>query len=385
MILEPKIRVVIRQRDRQHNIVTIESERKLHVSRVFHNQPLEQTLTSLPLLFNICGVAQSCAAVSACERALDMTSAVQGRTARVKLLCMETVREHLWRIFLDWPRYLGLPEDKEGLAQLLDLQKKFSTALGQQPGLFLPGGANCECDNSEAEAIRQQLLALIEQRVLGVAPQKWLDIRDENVLLDWSRREQTPSARLISMLVERGWMTLGSCEVEALGPLPYAELAERMNDELFIEEPDWQGGVKETTPLTRVANPLLELLKDRYGNGLLSRLVARLQELCQLSVRLTAPDMQLISAGRENNHNAAIAQVEAARGRLVHRVEIENDRITGYQILAPTEWNFHPHGVVAQSLDRLSGSADEVKQQADLLIGSIDPCVAYDLHVEYNR
>ena len=71
--------------------------------------------------------------------------------------------------------------------------------------------------------------------------------------------------------------------------------------------------------------------------------------------------------------------MEAARGRLVHRVEMENGTIGSYRILAPTEWNFHPRGVVAESLATLRGGRDKVEQQARLLINAIDPCVGYEL------
>ncbi|HIJ30976.1 MAG TPA: Ni,Fe-hydrogenase I large subunit, partial [Gammaproteobacteria bacterium] len=69
----------------------------------------------------------------------------------------------------------------------------------------------------------------------------------------------------------------------------------------------------------------------------------------------------------------------AARGQLLHRVAVENSQIIRYQILAPTEWNFHPQGVVTQALQQLEPDTATVKQQASLIIHAIDPCVGYDL------
>jgi hypothetical protein len=54
-----------------------------------------------------------------------------------------------------------------------------------------------------------------------------------------------------------------------------------------------------------------------------------------------------------------------------------------YQILAPTEWNFHPEGVLAKGLNQLQADSVELlKQQASLLINAIDPCVGYALQIE---
>jgi Ni,Fe-hydrogenase I large subunit len=75
-----------------------------------------------------------------------------------------------------------------------------------------------------------------------------------------------------------------------------------------------------------------------------------------------------------------IGVVEAARGRLVHRVEVVASRVTRYQILAPTEWNFHPQGTLVQSLVgmRVEG-LDELYRQVRLIVSALDPCVAYEL------
>jgi hypothetical protein len=54
--------------------------------------------------------------------------------------------------------------------------------------------------------------------------------------------------------------------------------------------------------------------------------------------------------------------------------------VVDYRLLAPTEWNFHPRGVVVQALETLAPDAD-LEQLASLLVEAIDPCVGYDLEV----
>jgi coenzyme F420-reducing hydrogenase alpha subunit len=78
-----------------------------------------------------------------------------------------------------------------------------------------------------------------------------------------------------------------------------------------------------------------------------------------------------------------LAQVQAARGLLVHRVAIQAGRVADYRILAPTEWNFHPQGAAALGLATLPDADDAtLRRMAGLFVTALDPCVAYDVHLD---
>ena len=75
-----------------------------------------------------------------------------------------------------------------------------------------------------------------------------------------------------------------------------------------------------------------------------------------------------------------LAWVEMARGLLVHRVRLQDSAdgplIADARVLAPTEWNVHPQGHLAQALARLD-PADA--QSAARLAVAFDPCVAFEV------
>ncbi|ATG91974.1 nickel-dependent hydrogenase large subunit [Methylomonas koyamae] len=77
-----------------------------------------------------------------------------------------------------------------------------------------------------------------------------------------------------------------------------------------------------------------------------------------------------------------LARVEAARGLLIHRVEFAAGKVVDYRVIAPTEWNCRPGGVLAQGLSALTANGPQnLRRQAEWWIQAIDPCVPYRLVV----
>jgi len=71
---------------------------------------------------------------------------------------------------------------------------------------------------------------------------------------------------------------------------------------------------------------------------------------------------------------------------LLHRVCLErsggNVLIADYQIVAPTEWNLHPQGVLALALSSLPSTDPRSQRQAELLMAAFDPCIAFTLETD---
>jgi coenzyme F420-reducing hydrogenase alpha subunit len=138
----------------------------------------------------------------------------------------------------------------------------------------------------------------------------------------------------------------------------------------------------------QAAHPLLSALRCARGHGIVARLVARLVELAALPDRIAAL-VAAIGTAHEGGEAAdkcekgiGIACAEAARGRLIHGVAIQNGRVERYFIVAPTEWNFHPEGAATRALALIAGSGRaDARELADLMIGAFDPCVEHRLAV----
>jgi len=371
--------------------VAIESSRPVTACRVFVGRTVSETLGRLPALFSICATAQASACVGACEAALGLVPCPAATDLRRLLVDAETLKEHLWRILLDWPRFLGEVPQAPGMAAVMHAYSALRKALGAAevltPGAELALGA----DRTAAGRALDELARVITEQVLGIPAPDWLaGTREPEAFTAWSRRSSTVAARVLRLVQESGWVSFGATEVQALPDLSDETLEDLLGGEHagdFVAAPLWQGLPAETSPYTRSAgHPLVAALTAEHGGGLLARLAGQLVELATAQeglVRAIAGRAVHNGASeRRMGPGAGLAQVAAARGLLVHRVALAGDRVEDYRILAPTEWNFHRDGVVARGLAGLPiGAEPTLRRQAAMLIIAVDPCVDYDVSI----
>jgi len=367
-------------------VVTITSTRPVRAAKVFIGRDVADTVRLLPVLFNICGTAQSAAAAAAIEQALGLTPDHRVAELRGQLVDTETLREHLWRILLDWPKFLGCDPDAAAMTQAMRLTITRRTALAGGSDALAPGADTAAPDQPAAEQARADLAALCTERLFGVTPAVWRTRADRlDTLAAWAADTDTVAARLVRQVIAAGQAGYGRCAVGALPDLSAVDLDRHLGDDAaatddFVARPVWAAQPRETTPLTRQQDqPLVRNLATDCGNGLLPRLAAQLTEVARLLSDTPVPNAPPAPAVLPPG--LGLSQVQAARGLLVHRVHIRDGRIIAYAILAPTEWNFHPRGVVAAGLQQLlrQHGADHIAPLVRIFIAAVDPCVDYTL------
>lgn len=85
------------------------------VARLLRGQLADQAVALVPLIYSLCGKAQGIAARAALAAARG--NAVESRGDAEALA--EAAREHAWKLFVDWPRQLGLAPDEAFFVRLL--------------------------------------------------------------------------------------------------------------------------------------------------------------------------------------------------------------------------------------------------------------------------
>jgi coenzyme F420-reducing hydrogenase alpha subunit len=388
-VIEGKINIEMHLETASKPIVNISSSRPTQACKIFIGKTPEHVLSVVPLLFNICGVAQSRASLTAIQQCLDIQPLAQHEIARDILLLVENAKEHLLRIGLDWPSLFAIQHNSEQLPYISQLNSIFEKELFDGKAFQLDSTLNNDLSN--VSELIDSLDSYLASDIFGSSAATWCKDGSIKSYLDWAQTENNPAALATRYIHDHGWFPQGISHCEQLPSLNASELLKRFNGpntRSFINSPQWNATCYETTVLSRqLKHPLIASLNDEFGLSLITRWTARLAELSTIpsQLRLLLDALKATSATLKTNPiSDGIAQVEAARGLLVHRVEISNGSISQYQILAPTEWNFHTDGVITSCLENLNtDNKDHLEKLAHVVINAIDPCVGYSLRIHH--
>jgi hypothetical protein len=320
-------------------------------------------------VFTLCAQAQRGNARRAVWAALGHDDKPAARWRDQLTLRLFTAREHLQRLALDLPQQLP--------TAAID-----PSWLRDAPVFALPARVDGP-DESHLQQADAALAGWLERRVLGMPPAEWLQHwhRDPEAWLStWSAGSTSPLAPWWRALRGDAVAVTLPCRPLALldgGETALKDIAAALAaDDHFAERPLWQGAAAETGPWTRQGRSWAAAA----AATLWWRLGARLADLVHIALggSLACGALRL-QAGE------AIAWCEMSRGLLLHWVRLSDAaagadvaRVQSFRVLAPTEWNFHPQGSLADALrdGALAGS------HAVLAAAALDPCIRYELHNE---
>ena len=163
----------------------------------------------------------------------------------------------------------------------------------------------------------------------------------------------------------------------------------------WCKAPRYQQQVMETGSISRqllAQTPLAMSLVEQNGSNIHNRIVLRLIELASLTLNIEQWLLEIKPNDDFCHHQAlpkegvGIGLTEAARGALGHWIQVENGKISNYQLIAPTSWNFSPRdnlgvpGALEQALAGIDYQTDKDKQLLQHIIRSFDPCMLCTVH-----
>jgi uptake hydrogenase large subunit len=203
-----------------------------------------QVLQIVPLLFSVCGRAQGAAASAALQAAQQGSSTVSADVERT-IVC-EAMQEHLWRVMLDWPKLLGLPQQEQRFTAWYSMLRKIGAGEIDMP-VFLHE---------------------FERDGLGMSLAEWRAMDNYHALQLWFSKAHSPMAQLLFKLDELKHDNPGR-KLNRLLPAWTAAEAEqacagRWNAD-FSARPEWLEGAAETGAWTYFANN--QLLRDVVQQG----------------------------------------------------------------------------------------------------------------------
>jgi coenzyme F420-reducing hydrogenase alpha subunit len=361
--LEGELRVGLGLRDGRVAQVQITSTRPEVASALLLGRTRAELAAAVPRLFSLCGVAQAAASALAATAALGETVAPATLVFWRDAVATEMLRDAAWRSLLDVPRWLGEAPSHEAVVA-------GRSALGLRPDL--------DDRREDREAIGRA--------VFGMAAEAWLDRVGLNTLdaFDgWADAGSTATARHLARVRDDDAAMPGDGAASRWLPAhdhaawlqPW--LREAADAPGFARQPRVDGAPAETGALARQhRQPLIAAMLRRSGSRVPARFAARLHELALLLAGQhdTAIGAMALPSGD------GVAWVETGRGLLVHQLGFDTadePRSRVYRIVAPTEWNFHPAGVLPAALHGSPApDLESVRQRATRVVNSLDPCVA---------
>lgn len=362
MSLDGELTVHLGCTDRRVSRVRVSSSRSGLPRQLVNGRPARDVQRLVPLLFSVCSRAQGAAARAAIDAAFGADRAQCTDEARAVIV--EAVQETVWRLLIDWPKTMGEPIVAGPVARLRQAASGMT-----DDGLALDAWLAIVDD-------------AVNEHLFGMPADEWLAAMHLDAFDRWVASGSTLAARLLRRLADES-PGLGATDVAlmpeaTLDRLNRALLAELALDPGYASLPRWAGRPVETGALARqAAAPLIAALRARDGQTAATRFVARLVELATLLAQLRLRSEGLLPAVRSHalGNGVGVGVAETARGLLLHRVRVEDDRVADYCIVAPTEWNFHPDGPLQALRDHGAADAGRLERDARTVVQSLDPCV----------
>jgi coenzyme F420-reducing hydrogenase alpha subunit len=354
--------------------VSLTSTRNVAAGRALIGRTPAEALRLVPLIFPLCGMAQTAAALDAVEKAAGIEVSPDQKIARQLIVAAERAVNLAWRLVLDWAPLAGAQPQTRIVAEVRRIASAFPAALGISGAWAVPGGVPLKPDR----AALSDLARALDRFVATLFPEAADPAHTpETLRATLSHRGSIP-ARLVAeaLTFEAGF---GAHDVAVLG-MPKADwFGERLaSNPHFAARPTRDGKPAETGPLAQAAHPQVAAVARAWGAGLAARLFAdafdaiTLPQHVHALTRWIEPDPTPAVAGMADGAGTGLAIT--TRGPLAHRIELCDGRIAAHAAVAPTEWNFHPDGPFVSALRAAPIHADPARAAA-LMAASFDACV----------
>ena len=342
-----------------------------YIEKILKNRPVLDALAINPRVCGICGHAHLIAtvrAIEACYPTVELTE--KAKNVREITLALELFQNHIKWFYLTLYPLLNLTCDIDRALQPVRLATETIALLaGQYPhnSYCIPGGITSAVTPIERYGALERIEALRQwmREHLIDAEMKELT-RCEEIERFLQREGDLP--RFIKLLVEKEkaqpgrsydrFIVWGESTLFRKGKSIATRVTHTLDPKKISEKPiensralwvEYKGKPYETGPLARAMVAKIPLIKEahrRYGDSIITRIMARLCEIPRLlhTVQRLLEELDVTQTGYNPptplpDEAHGIAFVEAARGSLMHEIRIREGHIAEYRIVTPTQWN----------------------------------------------
>jgi hypothetical protein len=340
---------------------TICSTRPAGLGRLFCGRDADEAPALAGRLFTLCGFSQAAAARLAVTAAQGRAPSESDMFSLEIGIAAENISQWLRSTTLDWPRSGPIDDRRAAAAPLRDAWSAAQVIIGA-------------ATRGVAGAQRAELTPVAERLAQAAAA---LGLRADH--------PQTPSPDSLFAVVQseaQSDVVLPSFAPDPLTPSDDGAVMLALKaDRRFAAAPVLPGRCVETGAFARHWRETATL-GCATTRRLAARFIALTEALASLRASLATGEPQSLAvAAAPLGACEGFGAVETARGRLYHWLRLdEAGRIRDYDVVAPTEWNFHPAGPLALALKGAEiGRGETARLRLLRIAAAFDPCVAFDV------
>ena len=328
-----------------------------------------------PRICGICGHSHLIATAKAIENALDIKITKKAEILREITLGLEIIQNHIKWFYLTLYPTIKHIDFFKALEFSKDVAKIIALIAGQFPhnSYAIPGGVTCDLTNLEIIKIKNFLLELFE---------KYQDIMNVNGKSSDLENLFSDIPKNIGRGLNR-FLVLGeSLYFKPIGNVKYVN---EIKSTSLSKNALYKDNFFEVGPLARnLENEYINKVYKEYQDSIYSRIFARLYEV-NLIFKYLLEKIDEIDLNEKSyikptkNSGKGIISIEAPRGSLIHKVEIEDEKIKHYEIIVPTQFNLS-NGTISNPSPAQAALMNENKKYADLIFKCFDICAVCVSH-----
>jgi len=401
-------------KDEKIDFVDIEFMSTRSIEKILEGKSPLDALVINPRVCGICGHAHLIATVKALENCYDdIQISKKAEIIRELTLNFELIHNHFKWFYLTMRPLFG---EKQELLKATYPSQLMAKAIalfgGQYPhtSYAIVGGVVCEItemDIIKIEHYIDETVKFFNENILNPEGENMLSCNDVDKIL--SKEGDLPD--ILKEIKNRGWLSLGksydrfivfgqnnyfnkgkSDKTRLTSNIPFSYVKEQANTNSFAKNVSYKDKYYEVGPLARAMVKKIPLIKDahrKYGDSIFSRILARVCETSQLlayskkllgEMDISEPSYIKPSIDITKLDGSGVGSVEAARGSLIHKVELRDGVIDNYEIITPTQWNLSGGSRENQGVSQKAMIGLSNVETAELIFKSFDVCSVCTTH-----
>lgn len=402
-------------KDNKIDFVDVEFMSTRNIENILQGKPAQDALLINPRVCGICGHAHLIATVEALEDCYDdLKISKKAKIIRELTLNFELIQNHFkWFYLTVLPLFGHKQEVLKATYPSQLMAKAIAIFGGQYPhtSYAIVGGVVCEITDMDIIKLEHYIQETVNFFTKNIIKQ----IDNKNFLICKSieniLNKEGDLVDILKQIKKDGLINHGksfdrfivfgnnsyfkrgkSLKTRLTKIISLSYVKETQNQNSFAKNVAYRDKYYEVGPLSRAMINKTPLVKDahrRYGDSIFSRILARVCEIAQLldhskklikELDLTQPSYIKPPIDISKLTSSGSSAVEAARGSLIHKVQIENGIIKNYDIITPTQWNLCSGTKDKQGIAQKAMIGLENEKIAQLVFKSFDVCSVCTTH-----